>query len=118
MFFRNSLLSQQCRVMNVSAQRIAPHLWLLPVVVFVFFAGLHSPVCWAESQQESFEPEFDKVPDSSEGDAPATGFIAGLPASSFLSSFPGAIKTLPLVTGSDAYPSIIIHGPPARGCPA
>jgi len=110
--------SKQCHVMNVSAQRTAQHLWLLPIMVFVFFTGIHSPVCWAESQQQLFEPEFDKVPDSSEGDAPATGFMAGLPASRFLSSFPGAIKTLPLVTGSDAYPSIIIHGPPARDYPA
>ncbi len=104
--------------MNVSAQRTALHFWLLPVMVFVFFAGIHSPACWAESQQQSFAPEFNNVPESSEGDAPATGFIPGLPASSILSSFPDAIKTLPLVTGSDAYPSIILHGPPARDRPA
>ena len=87
-------------------------------MVLVFCACINSPVCWAESQQQIIEAELENVLDSSGDDALAIAFMAGLAAHNSQFSFPDTIKSLLLVAGSDAYPSVILHGPPARDYPA
>ena len=103
--------------MQASTQNTVHHLWLPLLMVFVLCAGITNPVCWAESQQQEIELESEDEPNSSEGDKLTAGFIPGLIANDFLPYSPALPETLSLVTGSDAYPSIILHGPPAPEYP-
>ena len=87
------------------------HLWLTLLVVFVFFVGMGNQGCWAESQQQQLELESDFVPNSSD-DESASGSIPGFFVKEFLSLSPSCGEALSIV-GSDGYPGIILHGPPA-----
>jgi hypothetical protein len=98
--------------MEASTQRTVQHLWLPLLVVFVLCAGLVSPVSWAESQQQVIELESESESESSDDDPLNTGLLPGLAVTKFLSLSSILAETLSL-TGSDAYPSIALHGPPA-----
>lgn len=87
-------------------------MWLPLALILVFCVCIYNQVGSAESRQG-----IETVPGSSDAES-VTGFIASLHAGSLLFPFPVEVKILPLVTGSDAYPSVIVHGPPARYYPA
>jgi len=111
--FKNQLLDS----MKVFTQRTLQHLWLPLLTVFVLSASLASPVCWAESQLQEIELGSEGVPDPSEDDKLATGFLPGLLANEFLLFSPVLPERPSSVTVCDAYPSIILHGPPAANYP-
>ena len=103
--------------MQALTQIIAKHMCLPLLVIFVLCAGISDTVFWAESQLLEIELGVGGERSSSEhGDA-----IAGFPAASlagyFLSLSPYNTDTLSSGIGSDAYPSNITHGPPARAFP-
>jgi hypothetical protein len=102
--------------MEVSTQRTAQHLWLPLLMVFVLCACITSPVSWAESQQQVIELESECEPESSGDDSLSSGLLSDLSVRKFLSLSAILPETLP-PTGSDAYPSIILHGPPAPEIP-
>jgi len=101
--------------MQVSTQRTVQHLWHLLLMVFVLSACFVSPVSLAESQQQEIELESESEPSSSEGDNLIAGRLPDLIANEFLSS--SIIPNTLSPTGSDAYPSLILHGPPAPEYP-
>ena len=103
--------------MQVSTQRTVQHLWLPLLMVFVLCAGFSNPVCWVENQQQVIELVSEYVPDSPEGDKLATGFMEDLAANEFLSFSSAPPERLSSVTAGDAYPSSILHGPPALHYP-
>ena len=85
-------------------------------MVFVLGACIISPVSWAESQQQKIELEFESESESSDDDNLITVLSpdpVGNEFLSFSSIFPERLSP----TGSDAYPSIILHGPPAPDYP-
>jgi hypothetical protein len=83
-------------------------------MVFVLCAGIADPVCCAESQQQEFKFESVHGTDPSAEDEWATGFLQGLIAKRFQLYFsPKLTARLSPVIGSDAYPGIILHGPPS-----
>jgi len=102
--------------MQVSTQKIVKNLWLPLLVVFVLCAGIISPVSWAESQQQVIELEAESELESSDDDRLNTGLLPDLSASKFL-SFSPTLSERQSLTGSDAYPSIALHGPPAPDYP-
>jgi hypothetical protein len=81
-------------------------------MVFVLCAGFISPVSWAESQQQVIELESECEPESSEDDPLISGLLPDLSVRKFLSLSP-IISAILSLTGSDAYPSIALHGPPS-----
>jgi hypothetical protein len=87
-------------------------------MVFVLSACITSPVSWAESQQQEIELESESKPDSPDDDKLITGFIPAQIASGFrlASSTSLTERRLPII-GTDAYPAIILHGPPAPAYP-
>ena len=85
-------------------------------MVFVLGACIASPVSWAESQLQEIELECEKEPESSDDNNLITGLLPDLIVNEFLSLFPILPETLS-PTGSDAYPSITLHGPPAPEYP-
>jgi hypothetical protein len=100
--------------MQALTRKTAKHMSLPLLVIFVLCAGISDMVFWAESQLLEIEPGIGGERSSSEdGDA-----IAGFPATSLADRFLPLsrynIDTLSPDTGSDAYPSNITHGPPAR----
>ena len=90
--------------------------WLPLLMVFVLCAGMISPVTSAESQQQAIELESGSAPESSGDDQLLTGLLPAQIANKLLSLSPILPETLSL-TGSDAYPSIALHGPPAPDNP-
>jgi len=102
--------------MQVSTQRTVQHLWLPLLMVFLLSACFISPVSWAESQQQEIELESESEPESSEDDNLTTGLLHDLIVNKFLTLSPIILEILS-PTGSDAYPSIILHGPPAPDYP-
>ena len=103
--------------MQVITYKTGQILWLLLLVVFVLCAGLSSPVGWAADLQQEIELVTEEVADPSEGNKTTTGFIACLAASEHSPYFSILPKSLPSVSGSDAYPSLILHGPPTPNNP-
>jgi len=85
-------------------------------MVFVLCACTTSPVSWAESQQTEIELEFESEPESSEGDNFITVLLPDLVVNEFL-SFSSIFPERLSPTGSDAYPSTALHGPPAPEYP-
>ena len=81
-------------------------------MVFVLCAVIISPVSSAESQQQAIELESGSAPESSDEDQLLTGLLPAQIANKFLPLSPILPETQSL-TGSDAYPSIALHGPPA-----
>ena len=86
-------------------------------MVFVLGACVISPVSWAESQQQEIELQSKSEPESFEDDPLITGPLPGLIINKYLALLPLLPETLSL-TGSDAYPSIALHGPPVTVHPA
>lgn len=104
--------------MQVPTQRTVQHLWLPLLMVLVLCASITNSVCWAESQQQNTELESEYVPDPSEDDKLKTGFMPGLFVNRFQSfSSPILTERLLPITDSDAYSSLILHGPPATHHP-
>ena len=99
--------------MPVSAQRTMQALWLPLLMALVFGASVSNSVCWAESQYQEIELESEYVPDSSEGDTLITGSMPARNANNLLSVDLNVAQMLSSGTSSDAYPSLILHGPPA-----
>ncbi len=93
------------------------YLWLPLLMVFVLATGVSNSVCWAESQFQEFELESGYAPDSSEGN---TSISTTLPVKyvNNLRLVLNVAERLSVVIGSDAYPSSILHGPPAFNSPA
>ena len=102
--------------MQVSTHKIVQKLWLPLLMVIVLCAGIISPVSWAENQQQVIELEFESEPKSSDNDQLLTGLLPAQIANKLLSLSPILPETLSL-TGSDAYPSFALHGPPAPDNP-
>ena len=99
--------------MQVSTQRTEQYLWLPLLMVLVLGAGFSNPVCCVESQQQTVGLASEDVADSSSDDKLIAGFMSVLGANKFLPVSPVIPERLLTVTGNDAYPSKILHGPPA-----
>jgi len=85
-------------------------------MVFVLSACIVSPVSWAESQQQEIELEFESEPESFDDDTSNKVLLPDSLVNEFLSFsliFPERLSP----AGSDAYPSITLHGPPAPEYP-
>jgi len=102
--------------MQVSTHESVQPSWLTLLMVLVLCAGLASPVGWADSQQQVIELQFEELSDSSEDDNLITGFMPDLIPTGFPLPPPVPIERLLPVTGSDAYSSLILHGPPIPAC--
>lgn len=91
--------------------------WLALLMVFVLAACFSNSVCWAGSQFQEIELEYGYVPDSSESDTSISGT---LPTKYHydLRLVLNVAEMLSVVSGSDAYPSSILHGPPVTNTPA
>ena len=82
-------------------------------MMFVLSVVVVSPDCLAEIQQQQIELKSEGERNSSEDGKPITGPIVMEPVTNwFLSLSSILLETLPLLIGSDAYPSSILHGPP------
>ena len=97
--------------MQASTPGTKQHLWLTLLVVFVFCVGMSNQICLAESQQQQLELESGFVLDSSD-DERTSGSMPGFFVKEFLSLSPSCGEAQSIV-GSDAYPGITLHGPPA-----
>ena len=86
--------------------------WLALLMVFVLAVCASNSVCWAESKVQEIELESGYVSDSSAGD---TSISATLPVKYLndLLLVLNVAEMLSVISGSDAYPSSILHGPPA-----
>ena len=104
--------------MPVSTQRTMQALWLPLFMTLVFGACVSDSVYWVESHYQEIELESEYVPDSSEGDTLITGFMPARNANNLLSAKLNVAQMPSFGTGSDAYPSLILHGPPASNHPA
>jgi hypothetical protein len=85
-------------------------------MVFVLCASIISPVSWSGSQQQQVKLEYESEPESSKDDNLITGLFPDLIVNKLLSLIPILLETPP-PAGSDAYPSITLHGPPAPDYP-
>lgn len=103
--------------MQVLTQIIAKHMCLPLLVIFVLCAGISDTVFLAESQLLEIGPGVGGERSSSEDGDAIAGFPAASLADRFLPLSPYNTDTLSPDTGSDAYPSNITHGPPARVFP-
>jgi len=92
-------------------------MWLPLLVIFVLCVSITNPVLWAETQLQEIELVSEGETDSSDDDKSITGFIPGLTTYDFPSPCRIYSGKQPPVFGSDAYPSSILHGPPAQGFP-
>ena len=110
------MTSHSLDIMQVSTQRTVRNLWLLLIMVFVLCAGIISPVSWAGSQQQEIELESESEPEPSADDPLMTGFLPDQFTNELLQFPPIHPETLSH-TGSDAYPGITLHGPPAPEYP-
>jgi hypothetical protein len=98
--------------MRLSPQETVRQLWLPLFLVFVFCIGIGSLATGLESQQLVIELEAGSVPDTA-GDKVLSPGILPAPAPREFPSYSSVISTrLSTVVGSDAYPGIILHGPP------
>ena len=93
------------------------HLWLPLLMVFVLAACFSNSVCWAESQVQEIELESGYVPDPAEGDTSISGTLPVKYVNDLLLVL-NVAEMLSVVSGSDAYPSSILHGPPVTNTPA
>ena len=102
--------------MQVSTQKTVQHLWLPLLMVFVLAACTLGPVIWTESQQQGIELASEIESESSGDDQLNAGLLPDLMGNKFqslTSIFPETLSP----TGSDAYPSITLHGPPVPKYP-
>jgi hypothetical protein len=87
------------------------HLWLPLLMVFVLYATVCHSVCRAESQYQEIELGSGYAPDSSADDR----LTSGIPPVKYVNNLllvMNAAEQLSVVSGSDAYPSSILLGPP------
>ena len=91
-------------------------MWLPLLMVLVLAAGVLSPVSWAESHQQGIALESESELESSGDDQPIAGRLPDLTVNEFRELSPLIPETLS-PTGSDAYPSITLHGPPVPKYP-
>jgi hypothetical protein len=92
------------------------HLWLPLLIVFVLFSTVCNPLCWTQSQYQEIEMVSGYIPDSTEGDRLS---VASLPVKNTgdLLLVLNVAELMSVVSGSDAYPSSILHGPPVTNSP-
>lgn len=93
------------------------HLWLPLLMVFVLATGFSNSVYWAETQYQEFKLESGYVPDASEGDMSTSGTLPVKYLYDLLLVL-NVAELMSVVSGSDAYPSSILHGPPVTNTPA
>lgn len=98
--------------MQLIIHKTEQDLWLSLLVVFVLCAGLTSPISWAEDLQQEIELVSKEVADSSDDDRMTTGFIPWQTANERLSYPPDLHEGRLAISDSDAYSSLILHGPP------
>lgn len=103
--------------MPIISQRTIQNLWLPLLMVFVLAACFSNPVCCAESQLQEIELESVYEPDSSEGDTSISAVLPVKFANDLLTVL-NVAAMLSVVSGSDAYPSSILHGPPVTNTSA
>jgi hypothetical protein len=98
--------------MQVTTSRTVPPLWLPLLMVLVLCTGITNPVYCVEGQQQEFELEAEAFAVSSEDEGLAGDYTPGRVVSGlqYISPCPDG-KVSPLI-GSDAYPGMILHGPP------
>jgi hypothetical protein len=103
--------------MRVSTQKIVQHQWLPLLMVLVLAAGIvMSPVSWMENQQQGIGLEAETESESSGDDKLMAGLLPDLMVNKSLSVSPVIPETLSS-TGSDAYSSLTLHGPPVPNYP-
>ena len=85
------------------------------LVVFIFCASNASLAAGLKSHPLGIELEAEGTPASTEGEALVAGIKTDAIPCGFYSHALVYSKRLPTVAGSDAYPSIILHGPPVTG---
>ena len=86
------------------------------LVVFIFCASIASLATGLKSHPLGIELEAEGTPDSTEGDVLVAGIKPDAIPCGFYSHTPVYYRRLPTVAGSDAYSSIILHGPPVQVC--
>jgi len=82
------------------------------LMVFVLCASVCNSVCWAESQYQQIELGSEYVADSFEGDRLISGALPVKNVNDLLLVLDVA-ERVSVISGSDAYPGCILHGPPA-----
>ena len=87
-------------------------LWLPLLLAFVLCSSVGNSVVWAESQTQEIELESGYAPDSSEDDTLTSGALPLQNVNDLLLVM-NVAELLSAVSGSDAYPGFILHGPPA-----
>ncbi|MDH3888760.1 MAG: hypothetical protein OEV12_02900 [Gammaproteobacteria bacterium] len=100
--------------MELSTQTSVTGLWLTLLLVFALCASAASPAYLAEVQLQQVELGLEFDPDSFEDDETSTGFVSELLTKELLPLSLSCMVALSVV-GSDAYPSITLHGPPVPG---
>lgn len=98
--------------MRLSTQNTVRQLLLPLFIVFVFCISIANLANGLESQQLVIKLEAGNVPDSAKDKVLMTGTLPG-PLPRQFSAYTSVISTrLSTVVDSDAYSSIILHGPP------
>ena len=98
--------------MQLSTQNTVRQLLLPLFIVFVFCISIANLATGLESQQLVIKLEAGSVPDLAEDKVLMTGILPG-PVPREFPAYTSVISTrLSTVVDSDAYPSIILHGPP------
>ena len=85
------------------------------LVVFIFCAGIANPAAGLRSHSLVIELEAEGSPGSPEGQVLVAGSKPDVKPREFYSYTRASSTRLSTVAGSDAYPSIILHGPPVTG---
>ena len=85
-------------------------------MVLVLAACVLSPVSWTESQRQAIALESESELEASGDHQPIADRLPVLIVNEFRESSPIIPETLSR-TGSDAYPSITLHGPPVPKYP-
>lgn len=89
-------------------------IWLTLLTAIVLCASVTSQANWAECQQTKIELKSEANANTSSDDDNTSGCALGLIATGLQSFSSPNINESPLaVTHSDAYASLILHGPPA-----
>jgi hypothetical protein len=86
---------------------------LLMLMVFVLCTSVCNSVSWTESQNQEIELGSVYVPDSSKGDRLIGGVLPVKNVNDLLLVLDIAEQVSAIISGSDAYPGCILHGPPA-----
>ena len=100
--------------MEPSTQRSWQSLQLTLLLIFFLCGSSASPVTLAEVQPQQLVPGSEFAPDTFEDDESSNDFVNELLTKEFLSLSLSCVAALSLA-GSDAYPSITLHGPPVAG---